>query len=107
MGAWAVGLDTPEVCSHITRAVVPMGSWVRPAMPLVRGACESVGVAVSVGDGDGLGEVGDGDGLGDVCDGEGDGLLCAGELAAGQGVDDGVVLLCPATAPAEDVPELR
>ena len=106
MGAWFVGLaGAPGVCSHITRAIVPMASWVGPAMPPVMGACEVLGVGLSVGDGVGL-SVGDGVGLEDVGDDDGDGLLCAGELGAAHGVDDGRVPLCAAEAPPEGTLEL-
>ena len=72
----------------------------------VRGACEVVGVGLSVGDGVGLAEVGDGDGLGEVGDGAGDGLFCAEGLAGAHGVDDEAALFCPAEAPVEGTLEL-
>jgi hypothetical protein len=75
-------------------------------MPLVMGACEVVGVGLSVADGVGLAEVGDGDGLAEVGDGVGDGLFCAWGLAGAHGVDDGTALFCPAEAPDEGAPEL-
>ena len=85
-----------------------MASWVWPAMPPVRGACEvgggEVGGGEVDGDGDGDGEV-DGDGDGDD-DGDGDGLFCAEGLAGGHVVDDVAVLLCPAEAPDEGALEL-
>src|SRR5262249_36399172 len=107
-GPWLDGLgDAPGVCPHISRAVVPMGSWVCPGTAPVRGACEVLADGLGLGEvgvGLGLGEVGDGDGLTDV--GDGDGVFCAGGLAPTHGADDAAVLLCPAEALDEGALEL-
>src|SRR5690349_1624908 len=83
-----------------------MASCEGPAMPLVRGPSEVLGLGLGdVGDGVGLAEVGDGVGLADVGDGAGDGLGGSGEADWHGPPGDGITLLCAADEPGAGTPE--
>jgi hypothetical protein len=84
-----------------------MACWVGPGTPLIKGACEMLGVGLAdVGVGVGLAEVGVGVGLADVGDGDGDGGgLFGGTLGDVHGRGEAPVLLRAVLAPGLAPPE--